>query len=103
MNPLPFLQKIGASLMIPVAAAARHESQTGRNPYHLRLPAFMLDTVRRGGELINGQYAASPDMDFATLYKVSRWKNNALHAMPGRNNLRAADQLTRSMAGIPAG
>lgn len=104
-NPAPNLM-VESSLedtALLVAAAARHASQVGRNPYHLRLPALMLDTVRRGGELISGQYATAPGMDFATLYRVSRWKNNALHAIPGRQNLRAADRLTRSLAGMVAG
>lgn len=104
-NPAPNLmvESSPEDAALLVAAAARHESQVGRNPYHLRLPALMLDTVRRGAELINGRYAASPDMDFATLYTVSRWQDNALHAMPERIILRAADRLTRSMAGVPAG
>jgi N-acetylglucosamine malate deacetylase 1 len=104
-NPAPNLmvESSPEDTALLVAAAARHASQVGRNPYHLRLPAFMLDNVRRGGELISGQYAAAPAMGFATLYKVSRWKNNTLHATPVRPALRAADRLTRSLASMLSG
>lgn len=104
-NPAPNLmvESSPEDMALLVAAAASHESQVGRNPYHLRLPALMLDNVRRGGELIGGQYAAAPSMDFATLYKVSRWKNNALHAIPVRPALPAAHRLARPLASMLSG
>jgi hypothetical protein len=46
-----------------------------RNPYHLSLPAWMIDNVRRGGELVGGQGGAAPDFAFATLYRLRRWRN----------------------------
>jgi len=49
-----------------------------RNPYHLRMPAWMQDNVRRGAELVGGQGGPSPDFMFATLYRVRRWKNGRL-------------------------
>lgn len=51
-----------------------------RNPYHLGLPAWMQDNVRRGGELVGGQGEAAPDFAFATLYRMRRWKAGRLHA-----------------------
>lgn len=56
-----------------VAATALHVEEVARNPYHLLLPAWMQDNVRRGGELVGGQGAAAPDFDFATLYRLRRW------------------------------
>jgi LmbE family N-acetylglucosaminyl deacetylase len=56
-----------------VAATALHVEEVARNPYHLMLPAWMQDNVRRGGELVGGQGAAAPDFDFATLYRLRRW------------------------------
>jgi len=56
-----------------VQALARHRGEVERNPYHLRLPAFLADSVRRGGELIAGAGSAVPDYAFATLYRLSRW------------------------------
>jgi LmbE family N-acetylglucosaminyl deacetylase len=67
-----------------MAATACHAGEVVRNPYHLRLPAWMSDNVRRGGELIGGQGGAVPDFAFATLYRLSRWERGALTPAPGR-------------------
>ena len=57
-----------------MAATSFHAGEVRRNPYHLRLPAWMQDNVRRGGELVGGQGGAAPDFDFATLYRLRRWR-----------------------------
>ncbi|SEL60947.1 N-acetylglucosaminyl deacetylase, LmbE family [Roseateles sp. YR242] len=56
-----------------VRALACHHGEIARNPYHLRLPAWMADNVRRGGELLAGAGEAPPPFGFATLYRLSRW------------------------------
>jgi len=56
-----------------VAAVSFHAGEVARNPYHLSLPAWMQDNVRRGGEVVGGQGAAAPDYRFATLYRLRRW------------------------------
>jgi len=61
-----------------VAALSLHVGEVARNPYHLSLPAWMMDNVRRGGEVVGGQGGAVPDFLFATLYRLSRWENGAL-------------------------
>lgn len=53
-----------------IAALERHRGEIERNPYHLRLPAFLADAVRRGGELVLGAGEAPPDFAFATLYRL---------------------------------
>ena len=58
-----------------LAALSFHAGEVRRNPYHLRLPAWMMDNVRRGGELVGGQGAAAPDFTFATLYRLRRWES----------------------------
>ncbi len=58
-----------------VAALALHTGEVRRNPYHLRLPAWMMDNVRRGAELVGGAGDKAPAFTFGTLYRVSRWKN----------------------------
>jgi LmbE family N-acetylglucosaminyl deacetylase len=58
-----------------IAALSFHVGEVRRNPYHLRMPAWMMDNVRRGGELVGGQGAAAPDFTFATLYRMRRWEN----------------------------
>jgi LmbE family N-acetylglucosaminyl deacetylase len=53
-----------------IAALECHVGEIERNPYHLRLPAFLADAVRRGGELVLGAGEAPPDFAFATLYRL---------------------------------
>lgn len=60
-----------------VQALACHVGEVERNPYHLRLPAWMADNVRRGGELMAGAGSAPPTYAFATLYALNRWADGA--------------------------
>jgi hypothetical protein len=57
-----------------VAAVSFHAEEVKRNPYHLRLPSWMNDNVRRGGELVGGQGQAAPDFVFAQLFRFRRWQ-----------------------------
>jgi len=61
-----------------VAALSFHVEEVRRNPFHLRLPAWLIDNVRRGAELVVGQGGPAPDFMFATLYRVRQWKNGRL-------------------------
>lgn len=56
-----------------MAATSFHVGEVNRNPYHLLLPAWLQDNVRRGGELVGGQGGTPPRFDFATLYRLGRW------------------------------
>ncbi|HEY5043595.1 MAG TPA: PIG-L family deacetylase [Verrucomicrobiae bacterium] len=58
-----------------LAALSFHVGEVRRNPYHLRLPAWLADNVRRGAELVGGQGGAAPDFMFATLYRTRQWNN----------------------------
>ncbi|HEY5741408.1 MAG TPA: PIG-L family deacetylase, partial [Terrimicrobiaceae bacterium] len=58
-----------------VAALSLHTGEVVRNAYHLRLPSWMIDNVRRGAELVGGQGGTSPRFTFATLYRLRRWQN----------------------------
>jgi LmbE family N-acetylglucosaminyl deacetylase len=58
-----------------LAALSFHAGEVRRNPYHLRLPAWLQDNVRRGAELVGGQGGAAPDFTFATLYRARQWRN----------------------------
>ena len=61
-----------------LAALSHHEWELKRNPFHLRMPSWMQDNVRRGAEVIGGQGGNAPEFNFATLYRVTRWKNNKM-------------------------
>ncbi len=54
-----------------LAALSFHVGEVQRNPYHLRMPAWLQDNVRRGAELVGGQGGAAPDFAFATLYRLA--------------------------------
>lgn len=58
-----------------VAGTSFHVGEVTRNPFHLFLPAWMQENVRRGSELVGGQGQAAPDWTFATLYRLRRWAN----------------------------
>jgi LmbE family N-acetylglucosaminyl deacetylase len=70
-----------------VAALSLHVKEVERNPYHLSLPAWMQDNVRRGGELVGGQGGRAPEFTFATLYRLSRWENGKLFKCLGVNRI----------------
>lgn len=61
-----------------VAALSFHVGEVKRNPYHVSLPAWMQDNVRRGAELVLGQGGKAPRMNFATLYRLREWRNRAM-------------------------
>jgi LmbE family N-acetylglucosaminyl deacetylase len=64
-----------------ITALSFHVGEVRRNPYHLRMPAWLMDNVRRGGELVGGQGAAAPDFTFATLYRLRRWQDGQFQAV----------------------
>ena len=70
-----------------LTALSFHVGEVQRNPYHLLLPAWMQDNVRRGSELVGGQGGAAPDFSFCTLYRLREWRDGGLHAryVGGRN------------------
>jgi hypothetical protein len=57
-----------------ITATTFHVGEVRRNAYHLSLPAWMMDNVRRGAELVGGQGGAAPDFVFAALYRLRRWR-----------------------------
>jgi LmbE family N-acetylglucosaminyl deacetylase len=78
-----------------VAALSFHVGEVQRNPYHLRLPAWMQDNVRRGGEVVGGQGGAAPAFAFATLYRLSRWTGTELQpAYEGGRVVAGSDDLS---------
>lgn len=56
-----------------LTALSHHRGELERNPFHLTMPAWMQDNVRRGTEVIGGQGGQAPDFEFASLYRISRW------------------------------
>ena len=56
-----------------MTATSFHVGEVNRNPYHLLLPVWMMDNVRRGAEVALGQGGAAPDFTFAALYRLRKW------------------------------
>lgn len=74
-----------------VAALSFHAGEMRRNPYHLRLPSWLQDNVRRA-ELVGGSGSAAPDFTFATLYRLRRWKNGRVeNVYSGGKQISAAE------------
>jgi N-acetylglucosamine malate deacetylase 1 len=61
-----------------LAAISFHVGEVNRNPYHVLLPAWMLDNVRRGSEVVGGQGGAAPNFTFAALYRLRQWTHGHL-------------------------
>jgi len=77
-----------------VSALTFHVGEVQRNPYHLRLPAWMIDNVRRGAELVGAQGGAAPDFLFATLYRLRQWRDGAFRdVLTGGRFAGCADDL----------
>ena len=84
-----------------VAATSFHAGEVQRNPYHLRLPAWMQDNVRRGSEIVGGQGGTAPSFTFATLYGVRRWSRGRLHpAYPGGRLLPVTEDPAAFLASL---
>jgi LmbE family N-acetylglucosaminyl deacetylase len=64
-----------------ITATTFHVGEVNRNPYHLLLPAWMMDNVRRGAELVGGQGGAAPDFTFAALYRLRKWARGRFNSV----------------------
>jgi LmbE family N-acetylglucosaminyl deacetylase len=64
-----------------ITATSFHVGEVKRNPYHLSLTGWMMDNVRRGGELVGGQGGSAPDFSFAALYRFRQWKQGILNRL----------------------
>jgi LmbE family N-acetylglucosaminyl deacetylase len=84
-----------------MVALSCHIGEVQRNPYHLLVPAWMQDNVRRGGELVGGQGGAAPDFSFATLYRLRRWTRGGFEqAYEGGKNLPASTNAAEWLIGV---
>ncbi len=61
-----------------IRAVSCHTKEVERNDYHLRLPSWMSDNVRRGGEIVGGQGAHAPSFAFGVIYNILTFKDGSL-------------------------
>jgi hypothetical protein len=73
-TPNLMVESSEADVVDLLTALSFHVGEVRRNPYHIRMPAWLVDNVRRGGELVGGQGGAAPDFQFATLYRLRSWR-----------------------------
>ncbi len=50
-------------------ALLQHKGEVSRNPFHLSLPAFAMEQMRRGSEAVSGMGSKPRDFVFAQLYR----------------------------------
>jgi len=74
-NPNLMLEVSEEILAELMHALTFHVGEVSRNPYHLGLPAWMQDNVRRGAEIVGGQGMEAPKFLFATLYRLANMQN----------------------------
>jgi len=87
------LAEIGAkNLADLIAALSLHAGEVKRNAYRARLPAWMLDNVRRGAELVGGRGAKAPTFTFAALYRLRKWRGGKLQDVSGGGPFLSAAQ-----------
>ncbi len=67
-NLLVGLDRHTAATML--AALAQHRGEVARNPYHLMLPAWLIDNVRRGSERVLGPGSGAPPQRFGVLVEL---------------------------------
>jgi N-acetylglucosamine malate deacetylase 1 len=95
-SPNLMVESSSADVADLVAALSLHIGEVARNAYHLRLPAWMIDNVRRGAELVGGQGGTAPPFAFATLYRLRRWENGRFHdVFEGGQSLSSHDDLSK--------
>jgi LmbE family N-acetylglucosaminyl deacetylase len=73
-----------------ITALSFHVGEMRRNPYHVRMMAWLVDNVRRGSELVGGQGGAAPDYRFATLYRLRRWRRGKFEPVLERGTFLSA-------------
>ncbi len=73
--PTLMVESSDADVADLVAAISFHRGEVARNPYHVLLPSWMSDNVRRGSERVGSAGAAAAPFAFATLYRHGRWSD----------------------------
>ncbi len=83
-------------LALLVTAVGQHRGEICRHPYHAQLPFRMMDTVRRGSELLAGFGSAERSFQFGELYRLSRMQGGCHY--PGEMGMVIAPEQRLSLA-----
>ncbi len=60
-----------------IAALSLHVGEVKRNPYHARLPTWLMDNVRRA-EIVGEPGGVAPDFTFGAIYRLRKWSYGRL-------------------------
>jgi LmbE family N-acetylglucosaminyl deacetylase len=82
-------------LELQMRALEKHAGEIARNPYHLRLPAWMMDNVRRGSEIIGGKGTQGAQMPFGVLYKLELFGPKGFTTLDTPSVLEAENNLAQ--------
>ena len=88
-KPNLFVEASSQDLADIIKALTFHTKEVERNPYHLSLPFWMANNVRRGAEVVGGQGAQAPSYEFGVIYKIYSFRNGALKLL----NLRPEERF----------
>lgn len=85
-----------------VTAVSLHRGEVERAPYHLWLPAWLMDNARRA-ELLTGMGGGQPELLFGTYYRLRQWSDGELSA-PSLEGLRVVpeDAAAAELVGLAA-
>lgn len=75
-KPNCLIEVPGEMLEKQMKALEMHKGEIIRHPYHLRLPAWMMDNVRRGGEIISNIGGDVPPMPYGVMYQLQLFKKD---------------------------
>ncbi len=89
-NPNLMLEVTEENLARMITALSFHFGEVARNPYHLLLPAYMQRNVCRGAEVVGGQGGDAPQMNYAIIYRLSRYANGTF--TPASNRIVKASE-----------
>lgn len=74
-----------------------HIGEVSRNPYHLSLPGWMIDNVRRGGEIVGGQGGAVPDFTFAAIYYATKFENGEFKPFYEKGKMLSSEESLKDL------
>lgn len=64
-----------------ISALTFHVGEVERNPYHVTLPSWLIDNVRRGSEIVGDAGSAAQDFTFGVLHRMSRFEDGLLEPL----------------------
>lgn len=81
-----------------LAALVQHRGEVARNPYHLSLPAWLVDNVRWGSERLSGAGSAAAPMRFGVLLELFAILPTGWHRWSTEDGRGALCDVTRPLS-----